>query len=80
MYIAASFNNKLKFKAMNDPNENRIAVHESANSTKIIRFIDAEEFPEAAYLQENGALHGVYENAAGHLVAADIWGNEHIAN
>ena len=48
-----------------NPNENRIAVHESANSTKVIRFIDAETFQEAAELQDNGALHGVYQNEAG---------------
>lgn len=65
----------LKFKAMSD----QIAVHENANSTKVIRFIDAETFPEAAELQDKGALHGVYQNEAGHLVAADIWGDEHIA-
>lgn len=62
-----------------NPNENRIAVHESASSTKIIRFIDAEEFLEAAELQDNSALHGVYENEHRQLVATDIWGDEHIA-
>lgn len=57
----------------------QIAVHENATSEKVIRFINAETFPEDAELQDNGALHGVYENEAGQLVAADIWGDEHTA-
>ena len=57
----------------------QIAVHENATSEKVIRFINAETFPEAAELQENNQLHGVYQNEAGQLVATDIWGDEHIA-
>jgi hypothetical protein len=54
-----------------------VAIHESKNSEKVVRFENLSNFKKPfrkAY--DNGCIHGVYENKAGNVVAVDIWGGK----
>jgi len=57
---------------------NQIAVHESKNSNRVIKFINQDRLnSEIHSLIENGNLYGLYYNENGNLVAEDIWGDVH---
>lgn len=55
---------------------NKVAVHKSENSEKVIRFINQDVLNvEIKNLIENGSLHGIYLDENDEMVAKDIWGN-----
>ena len=57
---------------------NNLAVHESENSEKVVKFIDQDVLNvEINNLIENGNLHGIYFDENGEMVAKDVWGDVH---
>ena len=57
---------------------NQVAVHESQNSEKVVKFINQDSLNEEIYnLIESGNLNGLYFDENGNIVAEDIWGDVH---
>lgn len=57
---------------------NQVAVHESENSEKVVKFINQDLLnKEVNDLIENGNLYGIYFDEDGGMVAKDIWGEIH---
>lgn len=57
---------------------NQVAVHESENSEKVVKFINQDLLnKEVNDLIENGNLYGIYFDEDGEMVAKDIWGEIH---
>lgn len=55
-----------------------IAVHESQNSEKVVRFIEQELLNDnIASMLENGCIVGLYYDENSEIVAEDIWGDIH---
>lgn len=58
--------------------ENQIAVHESQNSDKVVKFINQDFLNEEGLnLIKIGGLEGLYYDENGNIVAQDIWGDVH---
>lgn len=57
---------------------NQVAVHESENSEKVVKFINQDLLnKEVNDLIENGNLYGIYFDEDVKMVAKDIWGEIH---
>lgn len=60
---------------------NKLPVHESATSDKVVAFIEIDSLPETIQaLNENGSLYGLYYDQSGDIKANDIWNIVHDAN
>ncbi len=56
----------------------RIAIHESKDSEKVIKFINTNELTEEMVkFQESGWLWGLCYDEDGKVVAVDNWGETH---
>lgn len=54
-----------------------IAIHDSASSLKIVKFIKLNQFPEEIQeMHDEGVIAGAHV-ANGHVVVVDIWQEEH---
>lgn len=57
--------------------KDQIAIHESENSERVIRFVNIEGLPDNIQkLYNNGSLYGIYLKG-GLIIAKDIWEVEH---
>lgn len=57
---------------------NHIAIHESENSDKVVKFKPYTDFKRHIVdMYENGNIDGFYYGAEGEIFVKDIWGEVH---